>query len=453
MISDEQCEAGLAHPRRDEAAALRDLARQLIWMVQERIVAHAKLISLWERSTSVLGDGNQGERNQVLSQVLPRLEAMSPNLNEKLLDSLLAQGLLMKSEHESTMAQPCPIVFQSEGQALAHVVDCGAMPLERFNTLAAQVQTEKTSVGGEPRMAIIEEASGIVLALILADEALASASAQAKKRNWLVSLLGAGVVLFAAYQAYQWIDAVPACDSSSVTEPILEMMSSTAGRIDPNHVLGSPKLSQIREVGHASARHQRGCTANVELDGESLPYAYVIAPLSDKNETIAITGAHRAIVEARFANITKNGDFANKAEPIGRDALEAAMRAALEHNGPALHGLLNPIDPVKALFSNVSFERIREITEIEPVGACRELQRGIRYACKVMVERNDPILQMIGKTSEIVEGEFTFERAGEGKEWRMSEDFASAFASALHEARMKAVRGGKTEPSSSVTGP
>jgi len=444
LISEAQCEAGARHPRCDEAEAYDGLVQQLIWMVRERIVSHAKLLAIRERSISAPGDQNQRERNTVLSQALPQLDAMSPSLNETLLDSLLKDGLITKDEHVSTMAQAFPIVFASEAQALAHVVDCGVMPLARFDALAEQIQREEASETRARRLFIVEEASNTVLALRMAQVALDSASEKSGTRGWFVLFLVTGIMLFAGYKGFQWLDAAPACGSSAVTKPILSKMTSMAGTLDPAHVFGSPKLTDIREVGHVSARHQRGCTARLELDGESQSFSYVIAPVSDTNETMTVTGTHPAIVEARFARIGSDGDFANKAEPIGRDALEAAMRAVMGDDRPTLSGLLNPMDPTKALLSHIIPERTREIAEIEPIGACRELQRGARYACKVMVERNDPILQMVGRPSEIVEGEFTFEPTGEPGHWRVSDDFQSEFASALHAARVKAAGGGKS---------
>ena len=444
LISEAQCEAGERHPRCGDAEAYEGLAQQLIWLVRERIVSHAKLLAIRERSISELGDQNQRERDTVLSQVLPQLDALSPSLNETLLDSLLRDGLITKHEHDSTMAQPFPIVFTSEAQALAHVVDCGVMPLARFDALAKQLQSEEASEAGARRLSIVEEACSTLLALRMAQVAPESASEKSGARGWLVLFLVIGIMLFAGYKGFRWLDAAPACDSSAVTKPILSKMASMAVTLDPAHVFGSPRLTDIREVGHASARHQRGCSAKLELGGESKPFSYVIAPVSDTNETMTVTGTHPAIVEARFARIGSDGSFANMAEPIGRDALEAAMRAVMGDDRPSLSGLLNPMDPTKALLSHIIPERIREIAEIEPIGACRELQRGTRYACKVMVERNDPILQMVGQRSEIVEGEFTFERTGEPGHWRVSDDFQSEFASALHAARVRAAGGGKS---------
>jgi len=91
-----------------------------------------------------------------------------------------------------------------------------------------------------------------------------------------------------------------------------------------------------------------------------------------------------------------------------------------------------------AALEGTDLQRTREIADIEPLGACRALQGGASYACRVMVERNDPVLSMLGQPSEIVEGEFTFERSRDGKTWQVAADFDNAFAHAVAASRAAA---------------
>lgn len=88
-----------------------------------------------------------------------------------------------------------------------------------------------------------------------------------------------------------------------------------------------------QEIGYAPATRQRGCSATLELGKERMPYAYTIAPSKGDEGGYTITGAEPAMVEARYGRIGPDGNFGNKAEPVGRDNVERAFRAGVE----ALH--------------------------------------------------------------------------------------------------------------------
>ena len=435
LIDDEACANGAAHPRRGEAEALRDPAQQLIWMVSQRIVSHADVVAIAQRSLNAVEDGPQRERNAILLQVLPQLEALCTSLDAQLFDALLAEGLITQEQCAHMKARPSTLALDSEAHALAVMVDSGVLAESSFDTLMARVESEQARDGGARRMRIMEEAHARFIAIRAVRQALIDASQSANKRRLPVAILGAVAMLFVVYHVYAWMDAVPGCDDISARKAINGMISKVVGS-----AAVMPKLSQIREVGYASAREQRGCTANLEMMGESFPYAYVIASVEGKDGEFSIGGAQPALVKARFGKIGEDGDFGNKAEPIGRVQLEAAMRAALESKPSALTEVMAGAAAVKAAFNGIDLDRTREIADVEPLGACRVLQGGASYACRVMVERNDPMLSMFGLPSEIVEGEFTFERARDRKAWQVSEDFGSAFARALAESRARAER-------------
>jgi len=439
LIDDEQCATGAAHPQRDEAEAMGDPARQLIWMVSQRIVSHADVVAIAQQSLNAVEDGPQRERNAVLLEVLPRLEALSASLDAQLFDALLADGLITQDQCAQMKARPSTLALDSEAHALAVMVDSGVLAESGFDTLMARVESEQARDGGARRMRIMEDANARFIAIRAVRQAVIDASQSANKRRLPVSILGAVAMLFVGYHVYAWMGAVPGCDDLSTRHTVNGMISRVVGSADPGSA-GMPRLSRIREVGYASAREQRGCSANLEVMGESIPYAYVIAPVEGKGGRFSIGGAQPALVEARFGKIGEDGDFGNKAEPIGRVQLEAAMRAALESKRSALADVMAGAAAVEAAFAGIDLDRTREIADIEPLGACRVLRGSASYACRVMVERNDPMLSMFGQPSEIVEGEFTFERTRDGKAWQVSEEFGDAFARALSESRARTER-------------
>ena len=252
---------------------------------------------------------------------------------------------------------------------------------------------------------------------------------------------GSGVVaacalLMGAYHLVQWQTGVPGCDSGTTTEAIRSMFSPRIGSPLYGIEGAAIKLGDITEIGYVPARRQRACSATLVLEGESFPYTYIVGPLAGQDGKMGITGAQRGIVEARFGNVGEDGDFANQAAPIGRAQLEAALRAGVNAM-PGLHAPASP-DPdtaVRNIFNRVSAERTREIADIEPIGTCRAVQAGMRYTCRVMVERNDPLFASVGMGAEILDAEFTFERQGTNAPWRVAGDFSQTFAQALDQAR------------------
>lgn len=135
-----------------------------------------------------------------------------------------------------------------------------------------------------------------------------------------------------------------------------------------------------------------------------------------------MSSAHPAIVAARFGKPTEDGGFRSQAEPLGRSQLETTLRAALQKNAPRRMASMEDITKsVEDMFSHVNPDRKRVIAEIEPVGNCRAVS-SITYACRVLIERNDPLMSMFGMPADILYVEFTFERSAGGVSWRVSDD-------------------------------
>ena len=81
-------------------------------------------------------------------------------------------------------------------------------------------------------------------------------------------------------------------------------------------------------------------------------------------------------------------------------------------------------------------ERTREIAEIEPLAPCKEISPGV-YACRLLIERNDPVLSMLnGGSAVMLEGDFTFQRSSAesaGNGWSVTPQFAGE----LRQAKVK----------------
>ena len=356
--------------------------------------------------------------------------------NAKLLDELLADGLISKIDRDKAIDKPFPLACQTPSQALAYMVDSGAMSMAQFDATLVQVQAQEESSARTMRLGLMEEASATITALQTIQQAETSMVSNPALRKGL-GVLVVCMLLGGGYQVAQWLNAGPGCHSGNTIDAIQTMFSPAIGSPLYGSKVAKVKLTGIQEVGYVPAQRQRGCTATLAIAGESLPYTYIVGPLSEQDGDISVTGAQRAIVEARFGHIGDDGDFGNQAPPIGREQLEAALRAGVD-SLPGPHSLATPdsVTAVRNIFNRVSEQRTREIADIEPIGACRALKAGTRYTCRVLVERNDPLMASFGMGADILDTEFTFERKDTHAPWRMAENFSETFYQALTRARM-----------------
>lgn len=215
----------------------------------------------------------------------------------------------------------------------------------------------------------------------------------------LASLLVAGL-------AWYWFSsyAVPRCDARQTVAAVTD---------------GKFRLHDIKQAGYAWSRKTRGCLATVSLHGKSMPYAYTVARVEGRRTSrIAYDSARPALIQARFGKIAWYGDFMQQAEPIGREALLQAMLAGMD----GLRGkpLLFP-----DLGMLLSPQHYREIADVEALAPCREVAAGIQ-SCRLLVERND-IARMAPTTvwslSVLQQGDFTFQRSKDGKNWSVTPRF------------------------------
>lgn len=234
-----------------------------------------------------------------------------------------------------------------------------------------------------------------------------------------------GAVLGTAYFLFSWYNAIPSCASGRVRESIQSTVWHALRADDRNVVPALPRVLKAQEIGHATARRERGCIATVRAGEELLSYAYIVSPRDSRKVTFQVTQAHHLLVAARFGNLDRDGDFAHKAEPIGRENLERALHSALD---------------TPNLFTTRSL-----ISQVEPLGACRPMGGEGRYACKVMLQLGSPAQDGARTSFGIVQAEFTFERAAGQPEWRAAGDTYSRYLRAVLEAR-KAPRPVETAP-------
>ncbi|MBD8530468.1 MULTISPECIES: hypothetical protein [unclassified Massilia] len=436
IITNAQQDAAVRHPQRNEIGGTASPAGCLAWMVEQRIVSHMELIALTGEDDEDMNDADWEELSDIYEEALSACDAFSSRMNAQLFEQLAADGLISMRQQKKA-SQYNSFVLQTPAQALAHVVLANAMSLADFDALTMRVRTEQGSPENKQRLRLLENAAIEIERL---RRLYPSASTARRPRlHAVLRLLLIFFVLACSYLLYHVFVSVPACDAPIVTKTIgASLRRVVRGEIPAGQVF-NPTLTHVRQVGHAWARRQRGCTADVVAGDDSIPYSYIVGPLPSKRNKTGVAGANREIVEARFSNIGIDGDFGNKAEPIGRENLEAAFRAGVAQNREGRAAFLpkSAIDQVMDLFSPVNQDRMREIADIEPIGACRALQAETRYICRVLIEHNDPIRTMMGQLPRIIDAEFTFERNAAGKEWRMSDDFAFSFDRAVAEPRRK----------------
>lgn len=450
LVSEEQRKAAASHPERASLPHDAGTADYLVWMVRHRMLSQVELILMVYDGDAGPDDPLHAAREELLAEVLQQVEVFRPGMNAELFDELQANELLTEDERSRAGQAPIPLVLSSAGVALAHLVACGVLMQTQFDQLRARVQASEVSEEPEEseeseeraqqraqRSRIMDEADIALRAIRMNDEEERTEAAHRLMRKaigqgLLVLFIGVGI----GAVIYPWKKAVPDCDGTETKQAIYSMFTDIPRRAGVSTPVAGPSLSQIKEIGYASGPRKRGCTATVNYLGETLPYAYVVSPIEGEQGGFSVGGMSPAIVEARFRKVGDDGEFANKAEPVGRGAVESALRAAIEEmRGPGYPPMLAAGNRPSGLFNRIDPDRTREIADLEPIGACRTVQPGTKYACRVLIERNDPIRSMIGAPPEILDGEFNFERASGSNRWIVSDDFQTTYAGAILKAR------------------
>ena len=409
LLTRRQREQALAHADLPQLAANTPLADALMWLYRRQIVTSDDLMSL---SQSVLRNYSGAE----LEQRLAILNQLVATLNLESLDVLRDEAVLTQQQYQFALDHlPGNVLLPTPGEALTWMVYSGVLPRAQLTMI-----TQRVRAGGsdearrivEHTMARVKKHKKDVRGVIL--EGLFPGSRLA----WLIiaPLALAGMVWYVVSG-----NSVPDCEAADTQSAVTRMLNS-ARLENPSRM----SLHDVKEAGYASSHKIRGCLATVEQDGEKMDFAYTVArDDSGSGNRIAYTGAQPLLVKARFGTI-KDGEFAQQAKPLGREALEKAFRAGMD-------GARIMPQPRPAFSLTQSAERRREIAEIEPLAPCRELSPGV-YSCRLLIERNDVLLSMLtGGSSVMQEGDFTFQRDAAGNGWSVTPQFAGE----LRQAQLK----------------
>lgn len=249
--------------------------------------------------------------------------------------------------------------------------------------------------------------------------------------------------------AFMWYNAspmpVPACDAPEITALVTHLFSSAT--IDAAAAVYPPPASaqmppipcEVKEVGFARTARVRACTGVADIQGKKTVFAFTVGAPPGEPGGMGIMGADPVLVRARFGNFDANGDFANQAQPIGRDNLNKAFRAgvaALSEGNTDAH----PGRP-STLQTQLMAERLRDIAQLEPLAPCRESRAGLHYSCRLLVEDNEHLMAATGHGFIMLEDDFTFERDAAGKDWRVSAEFPKQYSGAVVKGRLAKLSG------------
>ena len=197
--------------------------------------------------------------------------------------------------------------------------------------------------------------------------------------------------------------------------------------------LDRPTLEDIKEIGYDRERDVRACVGRLRMGYTEQDYAFTLEP-DGKNAYLSIP-AHAVLLRARYQ---QEGPW--RGEPVGPVALDAAFRAGIErlreHGGGNLPREMrrrdDPPPPGNDVEKRRTWERSRAIADIEPLGRCVTVKPGNAYRCTLMIEHHGAIgLVADDGSTHVMQGDFTFERAGPDAPWQTSREFASEYTAAM----------------------
>lgn len=400
LLTRRQREQALAHPDLPLLAIGTPIPDTLLWLYRRQIVTAEDVTSL---SLSVARNYSGDELALRLS-ILQQLVAV---LNRESLDTLHDETLIEPALYQQALEHlPGDVLLPTPGETLNWMLHVGLLPHAQFKAMAQRVEAggsdeAKRAVGhAQARQDEHKKAvRGVILDGVFPGSRL----------TWLIvaPLALAGMVWYLMSG-----NSVPECDATNTVDTVTRMLNKAT----PEGV-GKASLHDVKEAGYASSQKIRGCLATITLDGEKIDYAYTVArDDSGSKRRISYVGAQPLLVRTRFGSIT-DGDFAQQAKPLGREALETAFRAGMD-------GARIMPQPRQAFSLTQSAERRREIAEIEPLAPCKEISPGV-YSCRLLIERNDALLGMLNGGSAVMqEGEFTFQRDAAGNGWSVTPQFA-----------------------------
>jgi len=472
LIDGEQYQQATTHERLVGLTTVESDGEALFHLVVCGVVNEQELEALAGRLGATTQEAAPGgnEKLAIVNEALSFVDVAIRSVNRGPLDALLDLDLINTEQHEAGLdIRPTRAegLMDSPARALAILVSRGIVAEERLNEITAQGLENSQQVNAKERLAVAAEAAKVHHAIVgKYVKAMAGGAFRVFGLMMLAifGLIGLAVWLMAAPSS------VPDCGSSQITNTVNSMLFTTHIQLRSDVVrggqslpVGAPHLKEVREVGYAKVDRVRGCAGTLDYDNAPVPYAFTVRPGSDeKNKesrgSFVVTGADLRMIEARYGHIDAQGNYAQQAEPIGRVKLETALRAGVEAfnrnvgsgaRDRLLQGALGRRQ--KRPLDSADPDRQREIAEVEPLAPCHAVAAPTRYACRLLVERNDPLLQALGLAgSQLLEGEFTFERDSGVSEWRMSEEFPREFSEAIAQARLLSLKAGKFKEEASL---
>jgi len=408
IITADQHMRALSHPDYTDVAGEYSLAEHLMWLCDEEIVDEATL----KRATEHVNETFSGEEQARYVDAIEEAQVSMLDLDEHqkaCFQRPVDMRWITQDECDRALAAigPREAVFADPVGVLGWMIDRRVIPRSRLATIRA------ATAGGDAQQAAL---------LAELDEGLTRRARLARWR-WAKAAGILGVAGSVAWMIFSPA-SVPACTAGGTRGTVERLVLSSSldkiGSMKPNEAIPQPSVESISEIGYAGAPRVRACKGTAKLDGKSIPFAFTIAPAPEGKKGFLVTGAHEALLQMRFRHVDADGNYANKAEPLGRAEVERALRAGFAGNKA---GEKEPFDINAAIGRKFGVpydarERTREIAEVEPLGPCRAVQPGRVYRCPLMVERNDPVLAMTGRPANmLLTGEFTFERSGPTEPW------------------------------------
>jgi hypothetical protein len=429
LLTDAEQEQAVSHPRLSELPDRPTRQATLAWLLRVEVIDGESLLAAAKWQGRSLDPEARKARLALVEPVIVKISQDS-------IDALRDEGLVSHEVHQVlALSVNVDYMLLTPSAALLLAVQCGLLPLERFQALRTSPANQRSAAANT----------------ILADTATVLAQQQgAAKREfvarwlpgprwmWTVgALMVIGAVCLSSTPSKTQRSAaseplastLPACDSVEAHMTIFQMMMMDTDRplssLDDD---SNPQVTQEREIGYNRVQQQRGCIAQVAILDEKRVFAYIIArAASPDSHQAMLRGAQPEIVQARFGTLDANGDFAQQGDPVGRASLEQAFRAGVAAIADdPMNQLAQVMKRLKRHPLNGAAEE--RANDIEPMGECRPLKENESYVCPLLVEWENPMIAMIvSKSRQILHGEFTFERNERDAEqpWRVSAGFSA----------------------------
>jgi hypothetical protein len=482
FIQPRHAEQALNDPRLDELKVAPTEDNALVWLVARGILLEEEFAEMASNLRMTKVGAEYRDCQRVVDEATQGLNALRLHINQETLDTLLSVGVIDQAMHDTASARlEGDRAFGSPAALLAWMRLSDLISAEQMQALRDRVKSQAGFASGAQAAEIVAQADETIgqahkLARRAATSAVFRGIFPGPPLAWaaaFLALVGWGVWSLVTPAS------VPTCESDSTGKTVSAMLFRaqtnaranilSGGRSEP---FGFPQVSNLREVGFARAERSRGCLATVTVGELRVPFAFTISPATAKETSdggngessrsgFLVAGGDARIIQARYGHIDEQGRFAQQALPLGRAKLEKAFRDGVDgmnqsasDSGATALQRMRARHPLLAGKAAEETRRTREIAEIEPLAPCVEAAPN-RRVCRLMIERNDPLLEAMGASGSIVfEGDFTFERDEVGEGWHVSADaFTKEFQQAAVAGRIAEITGVPAEGPGATTAP